>query len=192
MKATACYLRISTVGQNESGQRQAIERWLASHNCPAVRWYLDRQTGDNLDRPEFERLQADIRRGEISTVVCFKLDRLSRKMVDGLNVLCDWLGRGVRVVSVTQDLDFSGTVGKLIASTLFAVAEMEQETRRERQAEGIAVAKANGVYRGRKPGTTKAKPQRARELRERGLSVSEIATALGVGYSTACRYLQSA
>jgi DNA invertase Pin-like site-specific DNA recombinase len=191
MKATAVYLRVSTVGQNEEGQRQAVQRWLDNHACRNVRWYLDRQTGDNLDRPEFERLQAEIRRGEVSAVVCFKLDRLSRRMIDGLNVLTDWLTRGVRVVSVTQDLDFSGTVGKLIASTLFAVAEMEQETRRERQAEGIKVAKSRGVYRGRKPGSTKAKPQRARQLRDKGLSVAEIATALGVGYSTACRYLAS-
>lgn len=69
---------------------------------------------------------------------------------------------------------------------------MEQETRRERQAEGIAVAKQRGVYQGRKRGTRKTKPERARELKAKGLSVGEIATALGVGYSTACRYLQSA
>ena len=188
-KVIACYLRVSTAGQNEAGQRQAIQRWLDNHGFQNVRWYLDRQTGDNLDRPEFERLQSDIRRGEVGAVVCFKLDRLSRRMIDGLNVLCDWLGRGVRVVSVTQDLDFSGTVGKLIASTLFAVAEMEQETRRERQAEGIAVAKLNGKYRGRKPGSTKANPQRARELRAKGNSIGEIATSLGVGQSTVFRYL---
>ena len=60
---------------------------------------------------------------------------------------------------------------------------------RERQAEGIAVAKSNGKYRGRKPGSTKVNPQRARELRAKGLSIGEIATALGDGHSTVFRYL---
>ena len=72
-------------------------------------------------------------------------------MRDGIDTLCDWLGKGVRLVSVTQQLDFAGPAGKMIASVLFAVAEMEQQTRRERQAAGIAVAKRNGVYQGRKP-----------------------------------------
>ena len=59
----------------------------------------------------------------------------------------DVMCKGVRLVSVTQQLDFAGPAGKMITSVLFAVAEMEQQTRRERQAAGIAVAKRNGVYR---------------------------------------------
>ena len=68
----------------------------------------------------------------------------------------------------------------MIASVLFAVAEMEQQTRRERQAAGIAVAKRNGVYRGRKAGSLKADAARALALRSKGLNDTEIATALGV------------
>lgn len=78
--------------------------------------------------------------GEIGTIVVYKLDRISGKMTEGLNVLTDWLERGIRFVSVSQQFDFAGTVGKLIAGVLFAVSEMEQETRRERQAAGIAAA----------------------------------------------------
>ena len=66
---------------------------------------------------------------------------------------------------------------------------MEQETRRERQAVGIETAKQRGVYIGRKPGTTKAKPMRARELRSRGFNDSEIAAALKVSRRTVQRYL---
>ena len=128
---TAAYVRVSTTGQNEAGQQAAIERWLEGNNVTDVEWYIDTATGDNLDRPEFADLQADIFDGAIDTVVCFKLDRLSRTLKDGINVLCDWIDKGIRVVSVTQQLDFSGPTGKLIASVLFAVAEMEQETRRE-------------------------------------------------------------
>ena len=81
----------------------------------------------------FERLQRSIFNGQVKTVVIWKLDRLSRKMRDGINVLCEWCDRGVRVVSVTQQIDLSGTVGKMIAAVLLGVAEMEQETRRERE-----------------------------------------------------------
>ena len=188
-KKIAVYIRVSTAGQNEAGQRREIRRWLANHGHDAVCWYVDKATGDTLARPEFERLQADIFAGEVATVVVWKLDRLSRKLRDGINVLCDWCERGLRVVAVTQQIDFNGTMGKMLAAVLLGIAEMEQETRRERQRAGIAAAKENGVYKGRKPGTTKAKPARAAKLRDKGLTQHEIAAALGVSRTTVNRYL---
>ena len=71
-------------------------------------------------------------------------------------MLCDWCDRKLRVVSVTQMIDFGGTVGKMIAAILLGIGEMEQETRRERQAAGIAVAKERGIYTGRPKGAVKA------------------------------------
>ena len=187
---TAIYIRVSTVGQNEAGQRLEIERWLAGHNVTDVVWYSDKQTGDNLDRPGFEALQKAIFRGEVHTIVVYKLDRLSRKLKDGIALLCDWCDRGLRVVSVTQQIDFAGTVGKMIASVLFAVAEMEQETRRERQAAGIEAARAAGKYRGRKKGSVTVDAGRVTELKEQGLTIKEIASALGVSRRTVHRHLE--
>ena len=192
MRATAVYIRVSTVGQNEAGQRKQIDHWLEGHDCQNVRYFVDKESGDSLDRPAFNELQAAIFAGEISTVVVWRLDRLSRKLSEGLAVLCDWCERGVRVVSVTQQIDLTGTVGRMIAAVLLGVGEMEQQTRRERQSAGIAVAKANRIYKGRKVGTTKAKPKRAAQLRERGLNDGEIATALGVSRRTVQRYLRRA
>ncbi len=186
-----CYVRVSTVGQNEKGQRAEIQRWLTGNGVQGVKWYVDRESGDTLDRPAFDRLQADVFNGTIQTVVVWKLDRLSRSLRDGIDTLCDWLSRGVRLVSVTQQLDFSGPAGKMIAAVLFAVAEMEQQTRRERQAVGIAVAKANGVYKGRVPGSTKADASRASQLRRQGLTDGEIASALNVTRRTVQRYVNA-
>ena len=188
---TAAYVRVSTVGQNEAGQRRKVREWLKGNGVDKVRWYVDKATGDNLDRPEFEKLQADIFNGTVKTVVVFKLDRLSRDLADGINTLTDWLEKGVRIVSATQQLDFSGATGKLVAAVLFAVAEMEQETRRERQAVGIAVAKEKGVYKGRKAGATKkgVRPSRAAQLREKGATYAEIAQSMNVSQSTVRRYL---
>jgi len=96
-------------------------------------------------------------------------------MREGINTLSRWCECGVRVVSVTQQIDLSGTVGHLVAGVLFAVAQIELEHVRERQAAGIALAKQRGVYKGRKRGATKAKPERARELRGKGMTLPEIA-----------------
>jgi DNA invertase Pin-like site-specific DNA recombinase len=80
----------------------------------------------------------------------------------------------------------------MVASVLFGLAEIEAEYRRERQAAGIAVAKRNGVYRGRQQGTSKAQPTRAQTLRARGLTIPEIAQALGLSPRTTFRYLAAA
>jgi len=190
MGKTAVYIRVSTVGQNEAGQRAEIRKWLKGNGIEKAKWYVDQASGDNLDRPEFERLQRDIFAGEVGTVVIWRLDRLSRSIRDGLAVLCDWADKSLRIVSTSQQIDFNGTVGKMIAAVLFGVAEMEQEARRERQAAGIAVAKQNGVYKGRKKGTTKRSPLRACRLRAKGLTIDEIATSLNVTRMTVFRYLK--
>lgn len=190
----ACYVRVSTFGQNEDGQCREIRRWLKSA-IPAesqVEWFIDKASGSTLDRPELDRLQKSVFAGEVETVVVWRLDRLSRSLRDGLNILCDWCDKGLRVVSVTQQIDFNGATGKMLAAVLLGVAEMEQETRRERQAAGIAAAKERGVYAGRKPGTTKADPERVKELREKGLTVQEIARFMGVSRFTVYRYLKDA
>lgn len=191
-KTIAVYIRVSTTGQNEAGQRQELEHWLTGNGIPsdAVRWYVDKKSGDTLARPAFARLQTDIFGGDVGTVVVWRLDRLSRKIRDGINVLCDWCERGLRVVSVTQQIDFSGTVGKVLAAVLLGLGQMEQEARHERQQAGIKAARERGVYKGRKPGTTKASPARARKLRDKGLTQTEIATALGVSRTTVIRYLE--
>jgi DNA invertase Pin-like site-specific DNA recombinase len=189
--SVACYCRVSTSRQKDDGQRAEIGRWLSAHGIDAdrVNWYSDKETGTTLRRSEFERLQADVFAGRVKTIVLWKLDRLSRRLKDGINVLADWCERGVKVVVVTQQIELSGSVGRMIAALLLGLAEIEHEFRRERQTAGIAVAKRKGVYKGRQPGTTKAKPTRARELREKGLTAPEIAQAMGTSVRTVWRYL---
>ena len=112
-------------------------------------------------------------------------------MREGVNVLTDWCERGIRVVSVMQQIDLSGTIGHLVAGVLFAIAEIELQHTRERQAAGIAIAKQKGTYTGRKKGSFKAKAERAKALKVKGLSTQEIANALNVSERTIFRYLTS-
>jgi DNA invertase Pin-like site-specific DNA recombinase len=190
----ACYCRVSSRRQRTDSQKAEITRWLTSHAITpsTVQWFEDIETGTTMRRPAFERMQRAIFDGTLKTVVVWKLDRLSRRQHDGITLLADWCERGVRVVVVTQQIDLRGALGRMLASVLFGLAEIEMEYRQERQAAGIAVAKRRGVYRGRQKGTTKARPHRAKVLRHQGLTVPEIANALQVSERTIFRYLASA
>ncbi len=194
MALIACYCRVSTRHQKNDSQRAEIERWLRNNqmDVSTVRWFEDKESATASHRLAFGQLQAGIFEGRIKTVVVWKLDRLSRRLRDGINLLADWCERGVRVVAVTQQIDLSGTVGHMVASVMFGLAEIELEYRRERQAAGIAVARRKGIYKGRQRGTTKAQPARARQLRAHGLTVPEIANAMAISKRTAFRYLSEA
>ena len=120
----------------------------------------------------------------------WKLDRLSRRLKDGVNLLADWCDANLRIIVITQQIELNGAVGRMIAAVMLGLAEIELEYRQERQLAGIEVAKKRGVYKGRREGSTKAKPKRACELRDRGLTVPEIAQAMGVGVRTVYRYLR--
>jgi DNA invertase Pin-like site-specific DNA recombinase len=192
-KPVAVYIRVSSQDQKTDSQRQSITEWLArnGYDLGQVGWYVEVESGRMMKRVEFDRLQADIFAGTVKTVVVFKVDRIARRLREGLDVLCDWCDRGVRFVSVTQQVDVSGTFGRMVAALMLGLAEIEWEYRKERQVAGIAVAKRNGVYRGRQPGTTKGPPDRARELQAKGLTAPEIAQALGISPRTVFRYLQA-
>jgi DNA invertase Pin-like site-specific DNA recombinase len=186
----ACYIRVSTVGQNEESQKNAIQTYCENHNFEPV-FYIDKASGTNMNRPAFEKMQQDLFEGSVKTVLVYKLDRLSRNISDGLQVLSSWLEKEIRIISISQQFDFKGAIGKMIASVLLGVAEMENETRKERQALGIELAKTKGVYKGRKSGATKSKPTQAIKLRDEGKKLSEIAKIMDVSLSTIQRYLKS-
>jgi len=188
----AAYCRTRTTRQKNDSQIAEIEKWLAAHGYDSkqVQWFIDQESGKTLKRPKFEQLQKAIFAAEVKTVIVWKLDRLSRRLRDGINVLADWAEKGIRIIVVTQQIELDGPVGRMIAALLLGLAEIELDYRRERQMAGIEVAKKKGVFKGRKRGTTKAEPNRAQQLRARGLKVEEIAQALGTSKRTVLRYLR--
>jgi DNA invertase Pin-like site-specific DNA recombinase len=101
--SVAAYLRLSTLDQERGiqSQEKAISDYLAGHRLTDVVWYRDRLSGATTTRPAFTKLQRDIFCGKIKTVVTWRLDRLSRSLRDGVNVLADWLEKDVRVVAVS-------------------------------------------------------------------------------------------
>jgi DNA invertase Pin-like site-specific DNA recombinase len=192
MKTVACYIRVSPEVKNQAGQRREINQWLKSNriNPKTVQWYIDKSNSDSLSRPALEQLQAGISNREVSTVVIWRLDRLSPTLRDGLSILCDWSKRPLRIVSVTQHIDFKGGAGKAIAAVVNGLAEMAFETKREQSMAGLAVARASGRVGGRPSiGADEAKVLKLKKLiKEKKLSPPAICKRLKISRSTFYRY----
>jgi DNA invertase Pin-like site-specific DNA recombinase len=192
MQYTAAYLRVSTDRQDHGAQRHAITQYLTGHSVDmsTVRWYEDTITGATMTRIGMDALNKDIFMGTIHCVVVWKLDRIARLMKEGIDLLTSWCDHGVRIVSITEQIDMSGVVGRMIAAVLLAMAEIERENIRSRVKAGMVVAKAKGKCKGRKKGTYKADHMRAKHLRMRGLTYQEIAMAMGIHVTTVSRYMK--
>ncbi len=178
-KAVALYVRVSTIDKQAKGlqsQEEALKEYCRNHNLTKIKIYRDKMTGSKIDRPQLNKLQHDIFLGKISTVICWKLDRLSRSLKDGINLLVDWLDRDIRVIAVSQQFDFNGAVGKLIASVLLGIAEMERQNIRENIIRGMKNAKKQGKkIGGREP---KLFAEDIKKLKSEGMNMSQIAQHL--------------
>jgi DNA invertase Pin-like site-specific DNA recombinase len=126
MSMIGVYIRVSSPSQKSDSQYAEIQRWLRAHGhaLDTVQWFEDTETGATLTRSGLIRLQEAVFAGTVKMVVVWKLDRIARSMREGINTLSRWCELGVRVVSVTQQIDLSGTVGHLVAGVLFAIAEI--------------------------------------------------------------------
>ena len=135
----AAYCRVSTGRQKADSQINEIKKWLKANGYDEsqVEWFIDKESGKTLNRTEFNRLQKEIFAGRIKTVVVWKLDRISRRLKDGINLLSDWCAKDIRVISITQSIDLSGAVGRMIAAVMLGLAEIELEYRQQRQMAGI-------------------------------------------------------
>ena len=116
-----------------------------------------------------------------------RLCQLARSLRDLQNIVHELREKGVHLKATEQPIDTSSAAGKAFLSMLGVFAEFENNSRRERQLEGINAAKARGVYKGRKP---TIKPEEVRRLRKEGLGATEIARKLGVGRASVYRVLQ--
>jgi len=175
------YLRVSTADkQTTASQREAIRQWAKANHVPQteIRWYEDRITGTTIDRPQLQKLLWAVEKNRIDCVVIFRLDRLARSLRDGLEMLATLADKGIRVVSVSENIDFGNSTGRLIASILLAVASFERETTVDRIKAGMAAAKANGKHVGR-PRNEKRLTQ-IRKMRDDGMTVNAIADKLDV------------
>ena len=137
------YIRISTAGQNTARQ-EVLMRELGVEMV-----FIDRMSGKNTDRPQLKEMMAFVRQGD--TVVVESISRFARNTRDLLDLVEQLTAKGVEFVSQKEALDTSTPSGRFVLTVFEALAQMERETILQRQAEGIAIAKVKGVYKGRKP-----------------------------------------
>ena len=111
--------------------------------------YIDRMSGKNTNRPELKRMMSFVRQGD--AVIVESISRFARNTRDLLDLVEQLSAKQVEFVSKKESIDTTTPTGKFMLTVFGAVAELEREYILQRQREGIAVAKENGVYKGRKP-----------------------------------------
>ena len=177
------YARVSTADQNLDRQTDRLTA------AGAQRFFTDTITGSTRDRPGLDAALSYLRAGDTLTVV--SMDRLARSLRD-LHTLVDELtASGVRVQFLQEGQTYSddpSPSSRLLLSMLGAVAEFERSIIRERQADGIARAKARGVYKGRAP-VPDEKIGHARELIAQGIPKARVSRDLGISRSSLYKYL---
>jgi len=175
------YARVSTTDQSLDTQVKQLKE------AGAEKLYQEKSSGVKRDRPRLNDLLDFVREGD--TVVVSKLDRIARSTKHLLEIVDILQSRGVTFKVLNIDLDTSSPTGKLMLTMLGAIATFEREMMLERQAEGIAKAKSEGRYKGRKP-TAEAKSKEVLELAEHGLTRQAIADQLGLGVASVYRILK--
>lgn len=180
------YIRVSSADQNLARQEETLKPY------DLDRVFSDKASGKNLERPEFQRMIDFVREGD-ELYVC-SMDRMARNLNDLLTITTKLQEKGVAVHFLKEkiDLDPAGETSamtKLLMSMMGAVAEFERSLIRERQREGIAVAKANGAYKGRSRSVTNEQIEQIKEMVDAGVPLAKAARKVGISRATAYRYL---
>jgi DNA invertase Pin-like site-specific DNA recombinase len=180
------YIRVSSVDQNTDRQLESIKAQSPD------KLFTDKCSGKDTKRPQLAALLSYAREGD--TVLVHSLDRLGRNLDDLRKLVTDLNDRGVAVQFLKENLTFTGdddSLSELLFNMLGSFAEFERSLIRERQREGIALAKKAGVYRGRKPSLT---PEQADDLRKRvasGEKKAGLAREFGISRETLYAYLNA-
>ena len=137
------YVRVSTDDQNTARQEEAMKA------LGVEKLYIEKVSGKNTDRPQLKAMMEFIREGDI--VIVESYSRLARSTHDLLEMVETFTAKGVAFRSLKEDIDTSTPQGKLMLTIFAGLAQFERECLLQRQAEGIAVAKSQGKYKGRTP-----------------------------------------
>ncbi len=176
MTAIVGYRRVSTTDQR-----------LDRQDLSAVdKLFEDQASGKDRDRPGLAACLAYVREGD--TLRCHSADRLARSLTDLLAVVDDLTGRGVRIEFVKEGMDFdrddADPYARCLMQVMGAFAELERNLIRTRQAEGIALAKGRGAYKGRQPALSVDEVKVARQRHSDGVTLARLVRDFGVAKST--------
>ncbi len=177
------YIRVSTLDQNPDRQLEGAQ---------VSKVFTDKASGKDTQRPQLDALLGYVRDGD--TLVVHSMDRLARNLDDLRRLVQRLTGRGVRIEFIKEGLTFTGEdspMANLLLSVMGAFAEFERELIRERQREGIALAKQRGAYRGRKPALNAAQVAELRRRAEAREPKAALAREFGISRATLYEYLRA-
>lgn len=177
------YIRVSTLDQNPDRQLEGVQ---------LSKVFIDKASGKDTQRPQLEALLSYVREGD--TLVVHSMDRLARNLDDLRRMVQQLTGRGVRIEFVKESLAFTGEdspMANLLLSVMGAFAEFERALIRERQREGISLAKQRGVYRGRKKALSDSRLEELRRRVEAREPKAALAREFGISRATLYEYLRA-
>lgn len=179
------YVRVSTVDQNEARQIEGLQKY------GIEKWFTEKVSGKNTNRPQLQAMLEFAREGD--TVYVHDFSRLARSTKDLLDIVDTLTEKKIHLVSNKEAIDTSTPQGKLMLTMIAAIYEFERTNMLERQREGIAIAKANHVYKGRKE--IKVDPDQWKKLHEqymrREINKVQFAKALNVSRPTLDKLLKA-
>lgn len=173
------YARVST-------EQQCLDRQIDQLNKYGIdSMYTEKMTGTKASRPEFDKVKLIARQGD--TVVVESLSRLGRSTKDLLNVIGEFTDKGIKVVSLKENIDTTTATGKLITTLLSAICEFERDTIVSRTKEGLEAARARGRNGGRPPKDKKDIDKALKLYNSKSYSIKEIYEMTGVSQATLYR-----
>jgi DNA invertase Pin-like site-specific DNA recombinase len=176
------YIRVSTIEQNEARQVEAMEKYNIE------KWFIEKVSGKDTNRPKLKEMLEFARQGD--TIHIHDFSRLARSTKDLLDIVEMLNQKGIALVSNKENIDSSTPTGKLMLTMVGAINEFERTNLLERQKEGIAIAKKNGVYKGRKAVSISDFRKHYERYCHREISKSALAKELGISRPTLDKLIQ--
>lgn len=176
------YVRVSSI----TGQK--LDRQLVAYDKADI-IYSDKVSGKDRERPQLKAMLEGLEKGDI--VVVKSLDRLSRSTKDLLEIAEEIDKKGATLKVLDKDIDTSTPIGRFFLTVIGAVAELERENINERVKEGVAIAKEQGKYKGRKKGSIELKGdslERFKKFYKKGFNKTELSKEFGVPRATIYRW----
>lgn len=170
------YVRVSTVEQNEARQVEGLKKYNIE------KWFTEKISAKDTNRPELKAMLDFAREGD--TIYVWDFSRLARSTKDLLALVELMQSKNIHLKSIKENLDTSTPTGKLMLTMIGAINEFERENLLERQKEGIAIAKQNGKYKGRKEVNINNFEEHYKKYKTREINKSKLAEELNVSRPT--------
>ncbi|MEM9271998.1 MAG: recombinase family protein [Cyanobacteria bacterium P01_F01_bin.143] len=178
------YIRVSSIDQNPERQLEGVA---------LDKTFTDKASAKDVNRPQLIEMLDFVREGDV--IIVHSMDRLARNLEDLRHLVQNQTQRGIRIEFVKEGLSFSGDdspMATLLLSVMGAFAEFERALLKERQREGIALAKKRGVYKGRKRALDQEQIIELKQRAEAGEKKAALAREFGISRDTVYQYLRSA